>query len=204
MPVDWTTRWILERYQHALREPLVARGMAVRGLARFRSYLNERDYSWSTMHLQTTPHASFEYSLTSGERVFFRSGYDGVAGFVERNGRGVAGVDNIPILGMLYNRCELHAHACNVYVERQPNVSLAGQQYYALTVVSSLNASEWYTVLLDEHTYLPAAIWTGDMLAYLSDYQSLQSGELRPRQWTLQSFSYQEIITAVVPAAPSR
>jgi hypothetical protein len=204
MPFDWTTRWILERYQRALREPLVARGTALVGLAYFRSYLNDRPYSWSTLHLQTTPPVGFEYTLTSGSRTFFRSGYDGVAGFVEHNGRGVAGVDNIAIWGMLYNRCELHAQACNVHIERQPNVSLAARQYYALTVVSNSNSSQWYTVLLDEQTYLPAAIWTGDMLVYLSDYRPLQSGELRPRRWTLDSFSYQEIITNVAPAAPSR
>jgi len=203
MPFDWTTRWILERYRHALREPLVARGTALAGLAHFRSYLNDSPYSWSMLRLQTTPPVGFEYALTSGARTFFRSGYNGVAGFVEHNGRGVAAVDNIPTWGMLYNRCELHAQACNVHVERQPNVSLAGRQYYALTVVSNSDSSQWYTVLLDEQTYLLGAIWAGDALAYPSDYQPLQSGEVRPRRWTFDYLYYQEIITNVGPAAPS-
>jgi len=202
-PFDWTTGWLLDRYKRALHEPLEARGTALVGLAHFSTYLNDQSYLWSMLHLQTTPPVGFEYALTSGSRTFFRSSYNGVAGSVERNGPGVGSVDNAATWGMIYNRCELHAQACNVHVQREPNVSLISRQYYALTVVSNLNSSEWYTVLLDEQTYLPAAIWSGDALMYPSDYQPLQSGELRPSRWTLAAFSYQEILTSVGPPAPS-
>lgn len=200
MPSDWTTRWILERYERALREPPGASGMSLVGLVYFRSYLRDLPYSWSMLRLRTMPPAAFSYSLAAGTRTFFRSGYDGTKGFVEHNGRSVSGIDNLPTWGMLYNHCELHSAACNVRVVRQPNVSLAGRQYYALTVVSISDRSQWYTVLLDEQSYLPAAIWSGDLLAYLNDYRALQSGEMLARQWTFARFSQQEIITNVAPA----
>ena len=121
--------------------------------------------------------------------------FDGARGVLEQNGSSDESNALGSAFGLAYNRCELNVAGCGVKVERLPNVSLDGRQFYALEAASIANPSTWYTVLLDRDTFLPYAIWAHTEAVYFSDYAPVTGGELYPTTWRYDHFNEQWIVT---------
>ena len=98
---------------------------------------------------------------------------------------------------MAYNRCELNAGACGVSVTRLPNVRINGKVYYTLAVISNVDASAWYTALLDPSTYLPYAYGFQAYRIFMDNYTRDVSGIVYPRYWRHEALWSDDIVDDV-------
>ena len=137
---------------------------------------------------------SYQYATTSGTTKMV---YDGAHSV----GIGTTGIarwladDALQMHAMGYNACELRLALCAVRVNRGANVRLGQETFYSLHVSSIADATKWYTVLLDQRTYLPRLLKLGSDRLLLSDYRRLPSGMQYPATWLFNSPDFNLDIT---------